>query len=412
MDLKSYLLESTGNYSFTLNLQTLHSDIPDSVFNSLSEDDYVQMITNITHNQDDMWINYIKIAYNIWKEDYGCRKRYVPFRFNKNGQIKLSRTSGYDDERLGFGNNKKGITIDGIKITRGEGLGGSPRGYKFENDLLGGLKLYVSCGLVLDDIKKSVDIDTYKSIYLINKQPNLKNVFLKIYNDIKDKPEDVKTSILDECIIKSGTHDTSRGLQDEFTNKNINYNKVLNDSGKRISDITIKYSGQEVYISVKMKEHQNSAPYIAKQTGNTHDWVDKVFVGKSNESDLEKFKVFFEKLGIDPANLINTYKQIPNTQNQKLKTLDTNEIPGIIDLLMGRDYWFVSPVDCFYVPSRPKYTSFKIDEAYVYKTGRRIVVNGMMSGQRIRVILRTSDSKFKYPYRLYVEIPDIKAVIK
>lgn len=284
-----------------------------------------------------------------------------------------------------------------------------------------------------------------------------------IYSMINDE------SILpDKYIIKTGGEDIKRNKKGSIFTKDcnfglsiINYDEyvdTLKNSGKIISDITIKNSLlnsnlEDVYISCKMKDSQLSAISVDSVMKTNKMFVNAIsqeddekqiyFDDIKDNKDFKPFINFWNLFNIDAKEIFEIYKKnknfmINNSENESGKfiiNVNNNNnnskvlLGRLIKMLIGANYWMLKGVNTAkFLSSDSNDLLFDITKAYITRSGKTINIFGELSNINIsddipndsksvanieepkskkincKFVFRTSGGNTRFPYRITLDI--------
>lgn len=423
-----YITEAAGGgpYNYTLSnpmdKNALdHKSTPDDAYASITEKDYIDLVCSVigkdAENNKELR-DFISGAFNIWVDEFGKAKQFVPFRFNKSNVVKLCRLYlKYKEDNVNK-NASDSFKIGKVRMDMGNGLGRGQGGYKFEDDMLSALCQYVLNGCVLDEKIKTTPLSKQALAHVDKSE--LKEKLLKIdwkttvnASDIADAATpDQAVQLLADYISKTGAKDTRRHIANivelpdvdlPIDDKQI---QNLEDTGSTISDITFKTTEGEVYISLKNGAAQLSGVTISPLSKNSDNkWLEAVLDGKFNDTQNNIFNSYFSMLGLDPNQIKERFSKIDikadETGDNKLsiKNYDPQTLGAVIQKLIGGNYWYVTPSHCFFVPAKEQNWKFEAEAAS--HTNRQIKIIGNIDGIRTDIVVRTSSYKTKYPNRMF-----------
>ena len=241
-----------------------------------------------------------------------------------------------------------------------------------------------------------------------------------------------------------------------------NNDDFLVGSGKIISDIVIGEPEVEkdnipddnrIFISVKQNNAQLSGVTVSPSMDGVR-WMDDCFRGVDKngnpptDENSKMFDNFYSGIGLDPFEVKwkmryirgndrdkkDALKQLGGDNQQNKYTIDPKSsdfynlsiqsqydskyMGKVLQNLIGGNYWYVSPKQCFWVDSKDRGWLFKIDQpsdknrsAYITEAGKGIHVRGNVRGIVVDLVLRTSGSQ-DYPSRLFPQISDLEKLMK
>jgi hypothetical protein len=276
--------------------------------------------------------------------------------------------------------------------------------------------------------------------------------FIELYNTgcLNDAIEEGSKKVADEdwkSIYLSGFTNTRRNSNNEILGNNYKFSDtttkdVLEKSGSKIADITIKSASSFTYISCKLKQSQLSGvSFNAIMSGN------EVFKnGITNNLDFEDINKnspymdylenFWRNFGVSSKDIYNRYRYLAHKDDANIETelnpeeiyIDINQkdleknISTFIVKVIGGNYWYLKPdFMCFIPDTLNNYVKFifennSIPIVHISKTGKTIIIRGKICTSNIKteckIIFRTKGGNGHLPYDCSVQITDINDLLK
>ena len=441
-------------YNYILSFDYDYKHTPADELEDLTCDKYVDIICKmvssekrvfgIALNKDDEFRDFVRKAYNEWENTYSRAKNKIPFRINKNHQVKISKAYIPFCQRVRDSSWKYhgSRMVGGVRITIGEGLGGGQGGMQFEKEVFGAICQYMAMNCTTDNV--NVDRKLLNVLHQIDKSTGPGNAGLrdKLFKAAENYGEKIKTDSLSDqdyvnrlaSLIKStGTGDVKRHIEDIIPDGDIprddqdmksadveklyaKTTEVLKKSGDTIADITVfnPADNETIYISVKEDKAQLSGVVVSPSKKGVN-WMDKVLGDMDDISDdsTMEFRKFWSMMGINPSTLKRIYKtkingaKDPDSRARISIPVNKGNSPALGDMiqrLIGGNYWYVSPDKCIFIPVEPMRMTFKADEAWVSGTGKTINIKGKLNGTvDMTLIVRTSGGR-QYPNRMFPKV--------
>ena len=442
--LLKYICESLDFYGFcyTISKNIPHQKLSVQDFTNIdSPEKYIEIIqTNFFKKElSESFKKLIELCYEDWVNK-GQSPNTVPFRFNKDSDIKLD----YDYEHVlkqNFSTSKSSLIsghtayydIGPKKIIIGKGLGGGKGGYTFENELCKAISIFVLKNFfnkkwTIPSELNNISDSLKKTLENIIHTPELQKAIKKAITDYDDFEQNLNKYIFQpKGSKKRSTKKNTEGLPSVLCELNEKNDDILSDSGRIISDITIGTNKKtQIYLSVKQSRAQLSGITVSPSL-NGKRWMDEIFDNFSNfkDGDFElpnsisgnNFNTFFKGIGIDPKDLILKINSLKSTTEKVIpikiwNSYDKKKLGKTIQNIIGGNYWYISPKECFFVSSEPRNYSFEIKNIEMISSGRTINIYGSINNVPIKLVLRTSSTIDKYPTRLFPVISDLEDFMK
>lgn len=447
------------NYRYHCILSTSKDFKDNDIPQHLSEDEYIEILQKIGFTGY-RFETIARKAYRIWKDSFNLAKVNIPFRFPSNifknttttKYIKLARCY----KGLGVLTNDKGreqaalMCSDEnghtIEIQLGNGLGRGQAGYKFEDEILSALCTYMVNGCSLESLDYNSDITrVLTNIH----ESELNEILLAAYQEfIKSSTVDVTNIVGDELvklmsafIYKTGESNNRRNIDNIIpvdNTSNISFDTLRHDSGKIISDITLKLGPikskfgieeDDVYLSLKKSKAQLSGVIVSPSRRGIYEkdskWMDKILSDQNknpktgeviplhelDKNAVKAFTEFWRKFHVDPDSVYNAFMNDVNEEQSISLTKDmskSSEIGQIIQNLIGGNYWYISPDHCLYIPYKDKKWTFSVKSCTITASKRTINIFGKLNGQvDMKLCVRDSSGGNYAPNRLFPVVNDI-----
>lgn len=409
--LGGYITEASGAFQYTLSMNKPHKQ--DS-FNpdDWDRDTYVQFLSNVTGSTDKDFLDFVGEMYDDWAVDYDKDYSAVPFRHRGKGSKEIKLADIYfgavddaDGAKAAWKNTVHGSSfrVGGVKIIKGNGLGGGLRGVEFETGLYEGLLQYVAGGCNPDNLEVPPEVRSGLKNLVRNKE--MADILHELYDVVNDEADPVQ-ALRDKYIVSTGSRNAARGIRSILDPSRFDPVKP----GEQIADITIhSVKGRDIYLSIKRNGQNSGVVVDTKQNGGP--WMADILKSSRSGGTLQGspkndlFRNLWSTLGLDPEEVYNQYSKTPSDGNLPLsvENVDSQRVTDVIRRLIGAEYWYVTPEYSFYIQDLNGTFVPDPKNTYITDTGKTIQIGGNIGSERCKIKIRT-DGKGEFPRRLFVEL--------
>lgn len=403
-----------------------------------SEQDVLDKFKSINSKIDERELTqFIDFLYDKWRSDGKLKgnANSIPFRFDSAADGKraskivniarvyksiISKEYSINDDKFNMG---------GISFKYGNGSlfsNRSAKGLEYEGGIIGELQQLIA---VASDNTGKRHLSEKKLKSLIDNPSVYHLIPIYTSGDLDNAIKAYKNGTpLDELVIGTGKVDPRRNTHNEMWSDDFDIDttndstqKVLENSGRIISDVTIT-TDPPVYVSVKIESAQLSGVFCSNILKNNKSLISAAKNGASyndieNTSDMRAFKNFCNAIGADPTDLYNKYKDLYNDNpitdfvktTQKYNSL---LLGNVFQKLIGGNCWYVKPSTSVFIPSRNLHLDFVRSHIRITPSGKKIIAYGSVNGIDARVELRTA-GEGKLPYRVFpvISVPALLETI-
>lgn len=417
------------------------SDNIDEAYNvgaGFSEQEVLDKFKSINSKIDEQELTrFIDFLYDKWHNDgrLNGNENSIPFRFDSaedgkkaNKVVNIARVyKSIINKEYSISGDK--FNVGGISFKYGDGSlfsNRSAKGLEYEGGIIGELQQLIAVAadntgkqrLSEKKLKSLIDNPSVYHLIPIYTSGDLDNA-IKAYKN---------GTSLDELVIGTGKVDPKRNKHHEMWSDDFeidttdeNTQKVLEDSGRIISDVTIT-TNPPVYVSVKIESAQLSGVFCSNILKNNKSLISAAKDGTSydsikNTSDMHAFKNFCNAIGADPIDLYNKYNDLYNDKpiTDVVKTTQNYNgllLGNVFQKLIGGNCWYVKPSTAVFIPSRNIHLDFVRSHIRITSTGKKIIAYGKINGIDARVELRTA-GEGNLPYRIFpvISVPSLLETI-